>query len=242
MVNRAEIPRRGRTLIAAIALAVGMPTAAAAQESQPPRSPHTVVVKSGALELKALLWTPRGQGPFPAVLFNHGNGPASSLGSERTRIGSVFAKRGYVVLHLFRRGSGLSANQGTNTFDVMNRAFAARGQSARNRAQIIALDGNDFADMEAGLSYLRNLSSVDPNRIAVVGHSMGGSATLVIAERDTTIRAAVTFGAAAGSWTSSEPLRAEIGVRVEFHHSNASIRARNAAACVRMMKFDSDPN
>src|SRR4029453_9567466 len=35
---------------------------------------RTVVVQSGPLQLRAWLWRPKGQGPFPAVLFNHGSG------------------------------------------------------------------------------------------------------------------------------------------------------------------------
>jgi dienelactone hydrolase len=44
-------------------------------------------------------------------------------------------------------------------------------------------------------------------RIAVVGHSFGGQLTLLTAERDSTLGAAVTFGAAAASWESSSELR-----------------------------------
>ena len=210
------------------ALAVALPSIVPAQANQRIPSPQTVIVKSGTLELKALLWTPPGPGPFPAVLFNHGNGPAaSSLGTERTSLGSVFASRGYVFLHLFRRGSGLSANQGTNTFDIMSRAFATGGRSARNREQVLSLDGNDFADVEAGLTYLRRLPSVDTKRIAVIGHSMGGSATLVVAERDSAVRAAVVFGAAAGTWRASEPLRNRLTTAVE--HARAPIFLVTAA-------------
>jgi len=35
---------------------------------------ETVVIPSGALRLKAFLWRPKGTGPFPVVLFNHGSG------------------------------------------------------------------------------------------------------------------------------------------------------------------------
>jgi dienelactone hydrolase len=222
MVNRAEISARARKLTALVALIAGIPSAIAAQGNQQVSAPQTVVVQTGTLELRALLWTPAGRGPFPAVLFNHGTGPAaSSLGTERRRLGSVFASQGYVFLHLFRRGTGLSADQGTNTFDVMSRAAMAGGQEARNREQMLALEGNDLSDIGAGLSYLRGLSIVDTKRIAVVGHSMGGSLTLVVAERDSAIRAAVVFGAAAGSWTGSAPLRARLTSAVE--HARAPI-------------------
>jgi len=45
------------------------------------------------------------------------------------------------------------------------------------------------------------------SRIAVAGHSFGGQLTLLAAERDPTIRAAVSFAGAAGSWQRSAELR-----------------------------------
>ena len=40
-----------------------------------------------------------------------------------------------------------------------------------------------------------------------MGHSFGGQLTLLTAEQDSTLRAAVTFGAAAASWEGSSELR-----------------------------------
>jgi dipeptidyl aminopeptidase/acylaminoacyl peptidase len=48
---------------------------------------------------------------------------------------------------------------------------------------------------------------VDKHRVAVAGHSFGGQLTLLEAAHDHTLRAAVTFGAAAGSWDGSPALR-----------------------------------
>ena len=42
-------------------------------------APEIVVVPSGALQLKALLWLPENGGPFPAVLFNHGSGSSDAM-------------------------------------------------------------------------------------------------------------------------------------------------------------------
>jgi dienelactone hydrolase len=53
----------------------------------------------------------------------------------------------------------------------------------------------------------RQLPYVDRQRVAVAGHSLGGQLALLEAERDATIRATVTFGAAAGSWDESEETR-----------------------------------
>jgi dienelactone hydrolase len=57
------------------------------------------------------------------------------------------------------------------------------------------------------LSFLRTQPGVDAHRIAVVGHSFGGQLSLLAAARDRNLRAAITFGAAAGSWDGSPEIR-----------------------------------
>lgn len=171
--------------------------------------PDTVVVRSGTLHLRALLWRPTGSGPFPSVLFNHGSsGKADSLPVETAALlGPVFAKHGYVFLLLFRRGIGLSAEQGVADGDLMAQALRTGGVNRRNQVQLDLLKGEELSEVAAGLTYLREISEVDIRRLAVVGHSFGGSLTLLLAERDTTIRAAVVFGGAARSWPLSPELR-----------------------------------
>ncbi|HEX9129963.1 MAG TPA: hypothetical protein VF850_12460, partial [Gemmatimonadaceae bacterium] len=48
---------------------------ASAAHIQPP---ETVVIRSGNLKLKGILWQPTGKGPCPAVLFNHGSWPTNN--------------------------------------------------------------------------------------------------------------------------------------------------------------------
>ena len=172
--------------------------------SQPVAAPDTVVVQSGSLTLRGLLWKPSGAGPFPAVLYNHGSGPQSDL-TRPARIGPVFARHGYVLLYLFRRGAGLSASQGTDSETLMNQAMAANGQAGRNEVQLQLLE-TELVDVLAGLAHLRARSDVDTARIAVVGYSFGGQLTLLLTT-DHSIRAAVVFGVAAGSWDGSVRLR-----------------------------------
>jgi dienelactone hydrolase len=59
----------------------------------------------------------------------------------------------------------------------------------------------------AALARFRARDDIDARRIGVVGHSFGGSLSILMAARDPEIRAAVIFGAAAGSWTESAVLR-----------------------------------
>ena len=179
--------------------------------------PDTVVVQSGGLELRALLYRPEGHGPFPAVLFNHGSGHAAgrdSSGRVDQRhpelLGPLFVKHGYLFLYLFRRGDGLSKSQGVPSADRMDSAAAAGGQAARNDLQLRLMEGDELNDVLAGLAFLRARPDVQAGRLAVVGVSFGGSLTLLVAERDSTLRAAVAFAIGGYSWERSLPLRARL--------------------------------
>ena len=180
-----------------------------AHAESPEVSPEVIDVQSGALTLRAQVWRPSGSGPFPAVLFNHGsyssNVPLPS--AEPETIGPVFARHGYVFLWLHRQGTGLSSAQGVSEGDQMGRAFQAEGVAGRNRVQLQLLDRERMNEANAALARLRARADVDARRIAVVGHSFGGSLSVLMAAQDPEIRAIVVFGGAAGSWTRSEALR-----------------------------------
>lgn len=179
-----------------------------------PVEPVTVAVKSGNVTLHALLWRPEGPGPFPAVLVNHGSGRTRE---ELERLGPyerqadtfapVFAQHGYVLLFLFREGVGLSSDVGRSAIDLMTDEAAAHGQDARNALQMKLLEGRELTDALAGLAFVRGLADVDPRRIAVVGHSFGGSLTVLMTEREPALRAAVVFSGAGYSWDRSPDLR-----------------------------------
>jgi carboxymethylenebutenolidase len=94
--------------LARAALAIDTPT---------PSVPETVIIPSGKVRLKALLWKPTGAGPFPIVLFNHGSGGADAdhtaglpIIQAAEKLAPLFLKHGYAFLYLFRRGQGLSAD------------------------------------------------------------------------------------------------------------------------------------
>ena len=172
--------------------------------------PDTVVVRSGALQLRALLWRPNGKGPFPAVLFNHGRGlTPQTEGRVKaiSQLGRVFVSHGYVFMALFRRGEDLSADQGMFIGGLLEREREAKGDEAAKKLQVRLLESDHLKDALAGIGFLRKLPEVDRQRVAVVGHSFGGSLALLIAERDQSLRAAVNFGGAAGSWDGSAALR-----------------------------------
>jgi dienelactone hydrolase len=187
-------------LLAALVLASALATTA---ESKSPGGPEIVAVHNGSVTLHGLIWRPQGRGPFPAILLNHGSGRTPEelerLGPYEQQayvLGPMFARHGYVFLFLFRRGVGLSADQGKNAVDLMNIESAGHGQEARNTLQLELLEGRDMSDALAGLAFLRAFPKVDAHDVAVIGHSFGGSLTLLMAERERNLRAVVIFSGA----------------------------------------------
>src|SRR5690349_16221982 len=151
-------------LVVALILAFLLPTMAT---GQPAAGPETVVVHNGSITLHALLWRPQGQGPFPAILCNHGSGRTREeldrLGpyeGQAETLGPLFARHGYVFLFLFRQGVGLSADQDSSAVDLLNREFAAHGQDARNALQLRLLENRELSDATSGIAFLRGLPEV----------------------------------------------------------------------------------
>jgi len=201
-----------------LAGAVALGAVLAARAADPaPAAPETVVVHCADLALRARLYRPQGRGPFPAILFNHGSGHSAGAAAGDQRhpqlLGPVFVRHGYLFLYLYRRGDGLSVGQGVASGDVMDQAFASGGQQARNQVQLRLLE-EELDDAAAGLTYLRARSDVDAKRLAVVGHSFGGSLSLLLAERDPSVRAVATFAAVGYSWEHSQALRARLTTAV----------------------------
>ena len=200
--------------IGTLALLFVLPLAALAVEPQAPIAPETVVVPSEKLRLKAFLWKPAGPGPFPAILFCHGSGGADSdhtaglpITQAAENLAPLFLKHGYAFMYLFRRGQGLSADQGPFMQDILQREETAKGKESRQHLQFVLATRDHLDDVMAGLTFLKATPGIDAKRVAIVGHSFGGQLTLLAAERDNTIRAAVTVSAAAGSWQRSSELR-----------------------------------
>jgi dienelactone hydrolase len=197
-----------------LAFLFALPLAALAVEQQVSIAPETVVVPSGKLRLKAFLWKPIGPGPFPAVLFCHGSGGADAahtaglpITEAAEKLAPLFLNRGYAFLYLFRRGQGLSADQGPFIQDILKREEATKGKEARQHLQFVLATRDHLDDVAAALSFLKTVPEVDAKRIAIAGHSFGGQLTLLAAERDNTVRAVVAFAAAANSWEHSPELR-----------------------------------
>ncbi len=195
-------------------LFLGSTLARAEAPTPTPGRADTVVIRSGSVGLHALLFRPQGSGPFPAILLNHGSGRTTEdlrrLGpyeGNAAKLGPLFVRHGYVLLYLFRRGVGPSTDQCANAVDLMNRESATHGQEARNALQLELLEGREMTDALAALKFLRALPEVNARNVGAIGHSFGGSLTVLMAEHEPELRAIVLFSAAGYSFDRSPELR-----------------------------------
>jgi dienelactone hydrolase len=85
-------------------------------------APDTVTFQNGAITLHGLLYKPEGNGPFPAVLYNHGSARGMLSNEAFEAIAPVYVSRGWVFFAPYRRGQGLSATAGPYIVDEANAA------------------------------------------------------------------------------------------------------------------------
>ena len=147
--------------------------ASAKQESF--EGPGPFVVSMSSVDNQGLLFAPQGaapEGSWPAVVFAHGLcGPAEKYSSTLSRLASW----GFVVL----------ANQQQGDCGVMNfdHPFATLGNLFQLPVKFNnAVDFSAMADdIRSNLRYLQSRSDVDSNRLALMGHSMGGGMVIDVA-------------------------------------------------------------
>lgn len=186
-------------LLAANALAVLMRAAqdVNAEKSNPPYT--ATFYTSGTLRIEAYLYKPGGAGPFPLVIYNHGNDRAP--GRERTElpnrfIGQLLTEAGYAVLVPERRGFGKSDGQ---TF--------AEEVGADIDAKLTGRVQAETDDVLAGIEYARTEPSINTKRIAIMGYSTGGMVTVFAASRSGAFVAAIAQASGSLNWDKSPALR-----------------------------------
>jgi hypothetical protein len=118
-----------------------------------------VTVGTGQWALPAALTMPVGPGPVPAVVLVHGSGP----GDRDATVGQIKQFKD-LALGLASRGIAVLR------YDKRTRVHA---HLMRDLPGLTVKD-ESIDDAVAAVQGLRSTSGVDPNRIVVIGHSLGG--------------------------------------------------------------------
>lgn len=122
---------------------------------------YSITYKSEGLKISGILNVPKGDGPFPVLILNHGfiEPENYSNGQGLKREQDFFARSGYVVLHSDYR------NYAQSDFDPAN--------DVRPRSGFVE-------DVLNAVSAVKNsqLNFFDKENIGMLGHSMGGGIAL----------------------------------------------------------------
>lgn len=117
-------------------------------------------------ELPGTLTLPEGDGPFPAVVLVHGSGPSD-------RDATIMNQKPFRDL-----AEGL-AELGVAVYRFDKRTYVYGAEMAADRQG--TLMDESVEDAAAAVQLLAGLEEIDPERIFVLGHSLGGNAIPAIA-------------------------------------------------------------
>ena len=186
----------------ALLLGVCLCLAASPADSQSPaNSSYTeVFYPSGSLRIHAFLYTPKGDGPFPVVIYNHGARSGRPRRPEPNEfIGNLLTRAGYAVLIPERRGYGDS--DGPTLAEAIGLDWGQR---------FVARAEAETDDVFAAVDYLRTLPFADTKRIGIMGYSLGGIVTMFAISRSTTFAVAINQAGGAGAWNISAEMRSAL--------------------------------
>jgi poly(3-hydroxybutyrate) depolymerase len=162
-----------------------------------------VTFQSNGYTLHGCITRPAGEGPFPAVIYNHGSE------KNTTRCGPpalvrAYVDRGYLFFAFDRHGHGLSP--GPYILDEQKALRAEIGNPGARAQRSVSLHEEANRDVVGAVTWLMRRPEVDRSRVAMTGVSYGGIQTLLTAEKGLGIRAFVPFAPGAQSW-GNEALR-----------------------------------
>jgi len=134
-------------------------------------SSEAVSYKSGDETVQAVLYTPEGKGPFPALVVIHEWWGLNDWVKEQA---SKLADQGYVALAI----------------DLYRGKVADTPELAHELSRGLPED-RALRDLRAAVNFLQSQSNVRKDHIASIGWCMGGGFSLDVALQEPTLRAAV---------------------------------------------------
>lgn len=183
------------------------------------RIPTPFTENGKPVTLEVVIYKPAGNGPFPALMFNHGStgsGDNPVLFTSTYTSASLaryFTDKGWLVAFPQRRGRGKSDGLYDEGFETNRSRYSCDAQ--------LSLPGLERAltDLDATYSYLATRPDVDSKRLLIGGQSRGGIAASVYAgTRPAQFAGVVNF---VGGWVSDRCSSAAAVNTVSFRRAAA---------------------
>lgn len=140
--------------------------------------------------LEATLYKPKGEGPFPVVIFNHGSTGPGAIPEDLTinpwGFGEYLNNKDIALLIPMRRGRGKSGGSYSERYEC---------------SDISVKKGIEYASksLDATFNYLNNQNWVNKEKIIISGHSRGGIlSTIYVSENPKAAIGVINFS---GGWT-----------------------------------------
>lgn len=136
-----------------------------------------VTISGGGFSLPGTLTMPKGEGPFPAVVLVHGSGPNDrdeSLGPNRPfrDLAWGLASNGIAVLRYDKR-------------------TLIYGEKSAVPIENLTVKEESMDDALAAAALLRTTAGIDPTKVFILGHSLGGLLTPRITAQDSELAGAI---------------------------------------------------
>jgi dienelactone hydrolase len=133
-----------------------------------------VEIRGHSLNLEVRIFHPKGDGPFPLIVINHGTpnnaAEARSMKLGFTRPALWFAQNGFLVVVTMRPGFGRSDGPYMEASEeCVNRDYVKEGRQTAAVESAVVASASRLAD-------------ADRSRILVVGHSAGGYGAIALAD------------------------------------------------------------
>lgn len=142
---------------------------------------YLISYPSDNLKIYGVMNLPKGSGPFPVVILNHGyfNTSTFKSGDGTDTMANILAAKGYITLAPDYRGFGNSED---------SQESASRGHRPDYAIDVLNL-----------IASVKSLDKADPNRIGIWGHSMGGEVSLRTIEATDKVKAVVLWAPTSGN-------------------------------------------
>jgi carboxymethylenebutenolidase len=159
----------------------------------------SVEFPSNGLTLRGWVYKPKGDGPFPAIVWNHG---AEKYPSARPELGLFCIQHGYALFVPVRHGH--SPSPGEYFSDTIQDYIGSGEDRVSIQRKVVALAEESNEDVVAALNWLKKQTYINTDAIAVGGVAYGGLRSLLAAERGLNLRACIAFSPGAMSWGNRE--------------------------------------